>query len=67
MPSSALVLTGITKRVAKGPEHHGISWRLKQFAHVAGLGPKAQADTAEGAAEERLGAARRRCSRSSQA
>lgn len=40
MPSSALVLTGITKRVAKGPEHHGISWRLKQFAHVAGLGPK---------------------------
>jgi ABC-type polysaccharide/polyol phosphate transport system ATPase subunit len=39
MPSTALVLTGITKRVAKEPEHHGISWRLKQFAHVAGLGP----------------------------
>ena len=40
MPKPALVLTGITKRFAKGPERHGISWKLKKLAHVAGLGPE---------------------------
>ena len=40
MPKPALVLTGITKRLAKGPERHGISWKLKKLAHVAGLRPE---------------------------
>jgi len=40
MPRPALVLTGITKRLAKGPERHRVSGALKQIAHVAGLGPE---------------------------
>jgi ABC-type polysaccharide/polyol phosphate transport system ATPase subunit len=40
MSEPALVLTGITKRFASGPERHGVSWKLTQLAHVAGLGPK---------------------------
>jgi len=38
MSEPALVLSGITKRFAAGTERHGVSWKLKQFAHVAGLG-----------------------------
>jgi ABC-type polysaccharide/polyol phosphate transport system ATPase subunit len=40
MSGPALVLTGITKRFVTGPERQGVSWALKQLAHVAGVGPE---------------------------
>jgi len=40
MSEPALILTGITKRFAGEPERRGVSWKLKQLAHVAGLGPE---------------------------
>jgi lipopolysaccharide transport system ATP-binding protein len=37
MSSRALVLTGVTQRIATGRERHGISGTLKRLVHVAGL------------------------------
>jgi ABC-type polysaccharide/polyol phosphate transport system ATPase subunit len=37
MPEPALVLTGVSKRLATGPERQGVSGALKQVAQVAGL------------------------------
>jgi len=51
MPRPALVLTGITKRLAKGPERHRASWALKQLAHVAGLGPEPGPETGRAVVE----------------
>jgi ABC-type polysaccharide/polyol phosphate transport system ATPase subunit len=45
MPSPALVLTGITKRLASKPASHGIAWRLKQIAHVAGFAGEPEPNT----------------------
>ena len=40
MPNPALLLTRVTKRCADRPARRGLSWRLKQLAHVAGLAPE---------------------------